>query len=351
MAATLYLDPAVSTLSRGDAEIISVRLDTDEASDECINAVEGVVQLNGPVSAVDVSLGNSIFSIWVEPPTIGQDGKQVTFAGGIPNGYCGRIAGDPRLTNNLFDIVVRTTAIASVDGTSAIGTINFTEQTTAYLNDGFGTVAALQTFPKEITVLPELSTDVLDPWRDLVSEDTISPQEFSITLGQTSPSLRDRYYITFSTTDKQTGIDRYEVIEEPLSRFSTFTWGSASAPWIEARSPYVLKDQSLNSIIRVKAVDKAGNEYIATYVPDEAIRTTPLGHIALLTLLVISVLVFVYGLFSFYQKRRQQKSTAMFDQINGELDRHNHHYQPEEQPTVQSDERVADTQNDYDKQS
>ena len=313
MAATLYLDPASSTLARGDAEVISVRLDTDEVANECINAAEGVLQLSGPVSAVDVSLGNSIFSIWVEPPSISADGKQITFAGGIPNGYCGRIAGDPRLTNNVFDIIVRTTAIASTDGSTITGSVNFTEQTVAYLNDGFGTRAELQLFPKEITVLPQLSTDVLDPWRDLVAADTISPQPFSISLEKSSPSLRDRYYVTFSTTDKQTGIDRYEVIEETTSRFSTFTWGSASAPWVEARSPYVLKDQTLNSIIRVKAIDKAGNEYIATFVPDEAMRTTPITQIALLTLLGVSILVLIFGSVRFYQRKKMDREEASLD--------------------------------------
>ena len=304
-AATLYMDPAMSTLARGDAEVVAVRLDTNEQAEECINAVEGVLQLTGPVSAVDVSLGNSIFSIWVEPPTISQDGKLVTFAGGVPNGYCGRIAGDPRLTNNLFDIIVRTTAIASNSGSSTPGQISFTEQTVAYLNDGFGTEADLQVFPKDFTVLPELSGDVLDPWKNLVAADTISPQKFSISMEQTSPSLRDRYYITFSTTDKQTGIDRYEVMEEPLSRLASFTWGGANTPWIEARSPYILKDQKLNSIIRVKAIDKAGNEYIATYIPDEALRTTPLTVIVLLVLLGVSVLLLLYGSIRFYQKKRR----------------------------------------------
>jgi len=341
-AATLYMDPANSTLARGDAEVVAVRLDTNEEAEECVNAVEGVLQLSGPVSVVDVSLGNSIFSIWVEPPTISQDGKQVTFAGGVPNGYCGRIAGDPRLTNNLFDIIVRTTAVASNSGTSAIGQINFTEQTVAYLNDGFGTKAELQVFPKEFTVLPQQSADVLDPWKDLVAADTISPQEFSISLDQTSPLLRDRYYITFSTTDKQTGLDRYEVMEEPLSRLSSFTRGGANTPWIEARSPYVLKDQKLNSIIRVKAIDKAGNEYIATYIPDEALRTTPLTVIALLVLLGVGILLLLYGSVRFFQKRRN-KSEQVAQQ-------HSVAQATDEQPT-EADQvtSVEVANNEYDK--
>ena len=37
--------------------------------------------------------------------------------------------------------------------------------------------------------------------------------------------------------------------------------------WERAESPYLLKDQSLKSIIKVKAVDKAGNEKIVKVAP------------------------------------------------------------------------------------
>ena len=30
---------------------------------------------------------------------INKENRTVTFAGGIPNGYCGRVNGDPKLTN------------------------------------------------------------------------------------------------------------------------------------------------------------------------------------------------------------------------------------------------------------
>ena len=62
-------------------------------------------------------------------------------------------------------------------------------------------------------------------------------------------------------------------MEEISSEFSKFNWGRTDAPWVRESSPYVLKDQSLNSTLRVKAFDKAGNEYVATLVPDESMRT------------------------------------------------------------------------------
>jgi len=342
MAATLYLDPATATLARGDAQVLAVRIDTDEAANECINAVEGVVNLAGPITAVDVSLGNSIFSIWVEPPTISQDGSQVTFAGGVPNGYCGRIQGDPRLTNTLFEIIARTDAVALVGGSTVPATVSFTNQTVAYLNDGFGTPAELQTFPQELTIQPQLSTDIQDPWKDQVRADTTDPQEFSIALERESSAFKDRYFITFNTTDKQTGIDRYEVMEDPLSNFSSFTWGSASAPWIEARSPYVLKDQKLNSLIRVKAIDKAGNEYIATYVPDEALRTVPVTQVLLVALLAFSVLVLLFGLVRFYKRKQREREEQALQRAFGEPEA-----QPNQQPGAIADDRQSDA-NDSD---
>ena len=83
-------------------------------------------------------------------------------------------------------------------------------------------------------------------------------------------------------------------MEETLSDIWTFNWGRADAPWIVTPSPYELKDQSLNSIIRVKAIDKAGNEHIATLIPDEAVRTIPTSMIILYAAAgLIGLIVFV----------------------------------------------------------
>jgi len=121
-------------------------------------------------------------------------------------------------------------------------------------------------------VHPQPGEDVVDDWNTRIAADTTPPTEFSVTLGSDKSIYAGRYFIAFSTTDKQSGIDHYEVIEEPIDDFNLFLWGGIDAPWKKVRSPYLLKDQSLNSTIRVKAIDKAGNEYIATLIPDESIR-------------------------------------------------------------------------------
>jgi len=57
-AATLYIDPPQATLNRGDAVTMTVRLDTDEMVNECINAVDGIITYDAGLSPVDVSVGD-----------------------------------------------------------------------------------------------------------------------------------------------------------------------------------------------------------------------------------------------------------------------------------------------------
>lgn len=310
-AASLYIDPAFPELYRGDAVKLAVRLDTDEESRECVNAVDSVITYTDNISPVDISVGDSIFSIWVEEPKINPEDKTITFAGGLPNGYCGRVEGDPRLTNTLLEIIVRSPGFTvGARDDSKIALVDFvSSQTTAYLNDGLGTEAELTTYGAQIALFDEAGSVLQNPWNDEIVADTIAPEEFSISLERDGKTFGGKYYIVFNTTDKQTGIDHYEVIEESADGFSPFSWGRADAPWITARSPYVLQDQSLNSTIRVKAVDKAGNEYVATLIPSDDIRS--LSSDQLLTYLlsgfvgILAIVVLVTA--GLYMRRKRFK--------------------------------------------
>ncbi|MFN3692826.1 MAG: hypothetical protein ACK4SL_01845 [Candidatus Paceibacteria bacterium] len=310
-AATLYLDPPRPTLNRGDSVTLSVRLDTDEATDECINAIDGVITYNEAINPVDISIGQSIFPIWVEQPVIDKDSRTITFAGGIPNGYCGRVEGDPRLTNTLLQIVFRAPGL-TVGGTDvpALGTVTFKPETRAFLNDGFGTEAQLQTLGAELILNQVVGSTIVDDWRDVITADNIPPEEFSITLEKDEFAFDKKYYIVFNTTDKQSGISHYEVIEEPVEDTRLFTFGAATTVWTETRSPYVLNDQSLKSTIRVRAVDKAGNEYIATLAPKNAsLERWPLwmiasGGSAVVALVVLTLLIW------YWRRRRKTKCAA-----------------------------------------
>ena len=311
-AATLYIDPPRPTLNRGDSVTLSVRLDTDEAADECINAIDGVITYNEAINPVDISIGQSIFPIWVEQPVIDKENRTITFAGGIPNGYCGRVEGDPRLTNTLLQIIFRAPGLTVGGGElPPLGTVTFKPETRAFLNDGFGTEAQLQTLGAELTLNQVVGNTSVDDWRTVSAEDTIPPEEFSITLEKDDYAFDKKHYIVFNTTDKQSGISHYEVIEEPVEDTRLFTFGAATTVWTEARSPYVLTDQSLKSTIRVRAVDKAGNEYIATLAPQNAsLERWPMSLIVEIAGGVVAVLLLILLGWYFVRRRRKQKQAT-----------------------------------------
>lgn len=311
-AVTLYLDPGTATLFRGDAITASVRIMPDQTAGECINATDVVVTYPESIQPVDVSIGRSILSVWVEDPVINKEARTITFAGGIPNGYCGRVEGDPGLTNVLADIVFRSPGLqigGAESGDMAI--IDFAPETRVYLNDGQGTEAQLRTVPAMLTLDKNAGPGIVDDWREAVRDDNVPPEGFSISLERDTVAFSGKYFIVFSTTDKQTGISHYEVMEEPAAEFGTFSWGRTDAPWIRAISPYELKDQTLNSTIRVRAYDKAGNEYVATLVPDESKRTMSqaalMGYVLAAALAVFGSIVLV--VLALYIRRTRKKST------------------------------------------
>jgi hypothetical protein len=231
--------------------------------------------------------------LWVEPPTIDKERRQITLAGGIPNGYCGRIIGDPRLSNIIAEIIFRSPGLQIGGGAAASqAVIAVSPSSTVYLNDGTGALAPLSVFPSNISLGPSAGPALVDTWREAVANDDIPPREFSITLAVDEKAFNGKYFIVFNTTDKETGISHYEVMEEPLSSLGAFNWGRGDAPWTPARSPYVLTDQSLNSVIRVRAIDKAGNEYVAVYIPEASLRTFS-EHQVVVYVLVATLLVLV----------------------------------------------------------
>jgi hypothetical protein len=316
-AASLYIDPAMSAVHRGDSITMAVRLDTNEEQAECINVVDGTLHYTENIQAVDISTGESIFRLWIEPPTINTTDRTITFAGGIPNGYCGRVAGDPKLTNVLFEVIFQAPGF-TVGGGGTAATVEFATESMALLNDGFGTRAALMTYPATIDLDPQPGTEMKNSWRDEVSSDSIPPDPFDIQLQLKDATSNNKHYIIFSTNDKQTGIDHYEVMEEPVGQFGSFQWGRADAPWVTIFEPqnfrYELEDQSLNSVIRVKAVDKAGNEYIATLLPDESLRTISDNQMVLFVgALSVVVLVIVVGFVLRFLIRRRRSTVLPID--------------------------------------
>jgi hypothetical protein len=308
-AATLYLEPNQALINPGDTLVMAVRINPEPG--QCINAIDGVIEYDPQIQPVDISRGQSIFPLWVEEPTIDRDNNRITFAGGIPNGYCGRIQGDPRLTNEILKIVFQVPGMRIAFGEqSPTTTVRFADATTVYLNDGRGSIAQLLTNEATLVVGDKPGGTIRNDWVTLVQADDQNPNEFSIALQRDRQIFNNKYFIIFNTTDKQTGIAHYEVIEEPLEESGLFGWGAVDAPWQRARSPYVLSDQSLNSIIRVRAVDKAGNEYVATLIPEESLRGIPFNTIIEYVIIGVGIftLVLLIGFILYRLVRRVRRT-------------------------------------------
>jgi hypothetical protein len=155
-------------------------------------------------------------------------------------------------------------------------------------------------------------------WREAISADTIPPEPFVVELRQRADMFNGDYFLIFDTVDKQTGVDHFEVLElRPGQRYGEQAdlswwdklWGKEyTVPvWQQATINYRLQDQTLNSTIRVKALDKAGNERMVEFIPPPEVRekmeeTTKsrenmllltVGAVALLILLLIVVVYLV----------------------------------------------------------
>ena len=268
-AAVIFLEARDEVLQQGDVVMVPLRIDTEDA---CVNAVEVQIRYDRDVlSAIDVSRGRSILSLWTETPEIDKEKGRIRFSGGIPGGYCGRVTGDPGLTNILADIAFLVKGAAR-ERQEALVSVDFTR---VYAHDGRGTLLPTTAKPVALTVAPSLARPVLDEWLERVREDDVAPELFSIVLNNDPSVARGKYYIVFSTTDKQSGIDHYEVRETDPKRWGFLSWIGREARWVVAESPYVLRDQSLNSTIQVKAVDKAGNERVVNYHPPAELARTP----------------------------------------------------------------------------
>lgn len=284
-AAVLYLDPPSSTYGRGDTFTMQVRVNNEN---ECINAAH--VEIRYPTTllrAVDFSRGSSILSLWVEEPIIDTEKGTVRFAGGVPGGYCGRIQGDPVVSNVLGRIVFTVIGAGNEEAR-----VEISKASLVYLNDGEGTEARVIVQDALITTVPNPMLSE-NEWLNEVGADVIPPDGFVVHIESTEGVFNGKYFAVFSTVDKQSGLDHYEIFER--------------GAWKEIDSPYQFRDQSFREPIQVKAIDKGGNERMGTFDP----ATVPERKISFLDyVLIIGIVLLLVaaGLARVYAKRKAPAS-------------------------------------------
>lgn len=306
-AATLYFTPSSGSYGFGDVFAVDIKIDLD-SGDECVNTVQGFVGFDKDyLEMVDFSGGESILSLWIDLPKTGDmqsinHEKLVKFTGGIPGGYCGKIPGDPGESNIIGKIIFKVNNFKADAVPKPTAKIFFLNGTQVLLNDGLGTEAKLVLKEAEFTIT-EQQAEQRKEWESLKNEDTVPPEPFIIEIQRSQSMYNGKNYLIFNTTDKQSGIDHYEVLEtrfdDSAEDDSWFSWlkGKKAGPkWKAATIPYILEDQSLTSNIKVKAIDKAGNERVEEYfikdgkpAPDTAMRFAP--YVLLLIMIMIVALL------------------------------------------------------------
>lgn len=276
-AAVLYLESAEYNYYQGDSFIAEMRIDTEE---ECINTVKA--DLNFPqdlLEVVDFSQGNSILTILLQKPEISQEQGLISFTGGIPGGYCGVLPGDPGKSNLLAKIIFKVKEISGEQFSAKTAKVGFKDSSQVLLNDGFGTPAELKTRPGLFNILSGIPDAPKKEWQEELNKDVVPPEQFKIEISRDQKMFSGKYFIIFSTTDKETGVGYYEAKE-------------GKRDWKPAESPYLLEDQSLTSIIKVRAVDKAGNERVAELPAQEQ----PLPWRVIVLILIIGAGVIIWKL-------------------------------------------------------
>lgn len=256
-AAVLYLDPAGGDYGAGDNFVINVRLNNE---DECVNVAD--VRIKFPTDllwAKDFGKGGSILTLWVGEPVLDNNEGIVSFTGGLPASYCGRVKGDPGLSNILGKIVFD--VLPEVKNNSEIKTANIEilPDSQVILGDGLGSPANTKVNGAVFRIAPS-GAERKNEWLNQLAADKTPPEPFTAILQRDDKLFDGKYYLVFLAVDKQSGLDHFEVFEK----------GS----WRRAESPYVLLDQSPPDEIRVRAIDNAGNERLGEYISGNVTLST-----------------------------------------------------------------------------
>lgn len=218
-------------------QVLQINVTLDTQNDDA-NAVQGEIIYPANLFKLEqINDGGSVVSLWLNTPaeSTSSAGK-IDFAGIMPGGFTGS-------AGTLFSFILQPL-------TTGTGTIEISSST-ILANDGQGTPLPVATTTNaSVVVYPSNGSSAPSvPFTDYTPPNPFTPEIVS------DPNIfGGKYFLVFDTTDAESGIDHYEVLEAP------------GGSWHIATSPYLLTDQNLSSDIYVRAVDHAGN-FIVEEVP------------------------------------------------------------------------------------
>lgn len=222
-----------SEVSVGQPFVVEIALFPDG---ESINAVAGEIILPESLDLKRIKDGRSIINFWIERPAARD--RKIIFSGIIPGGFTGR-------NGLVFSLELE----ANIPGTATLRV----REPKILRNDGAGSEAAVEILPISITVIDRIGSAAETRSPSII--DDVEPESFRPLLSQDPSLFNGDWFLVFLTQDKQSGVDYYEVREE-----------IDGDVWLKTESPYRLRDQSLQSNIYVRAIDRAGNIRLETVI-------------------------------------------------------------------------------------
>ena len=326
-ASTLYIDAPNAIYGPGDSFTVDLKIDVDDET--CVNTIETGLEFHKDyLQILEFISGESLINIWLKNPGRDEIIKAnsegvLNFSGGIPGGYCGRIPGDPGDSNIVGRIAFSIPGMIISDEDRDELPIKILRESRVLLNDGLGTEDKIE-FKDLMIDFRDKKTGLGDGWEKDIINDDISPEPFVVELYSNPGMYQGQYYIIFSTTDKQSGVDHYEVLEirsddiigeKPKVSFrdKLFGIGRDVPEWKKAQIPYLLLDQTLQSTIKVKAIDRNENERFVEFIPPENIRQVVKQNIksnVIKNTVIIFIIILLFILFIIlsiiYHKKRKQ---------------------------------------------
>jgi len=256
-AARLYFEPQELTIGTTGEFSVAINIDAKDR----VNAFSAAVSIFGPLTPFDINEANSIINFWVEKSNWDKTTRLLTFSGITPGGFQGE-------KGRLLVIKFKT----EKDGLAVLGFDK--EKTKVYLHTANGTEDSLE--------LAELRLPIIKGKENIGVEisDNEPPEWFAPEISQDPNLFNGKYFLVFATQDKGSGIDHYEVCEKSKTKCAV------------AESPYLLQKQKLNQKIFVKAIDKSGNERIATVLPRYPIKWYEFWWNWIIIILVIITLIY-----------------------------------------------------------
>ncbi len=250
-----------------------------EVGENDINALEAAINFPlDKLQLVDIIDSRSIINLWLDKPQV-QDG-QIYFSGIIPGGFQGMLRPyyqEPE-PGNILSLIF----LAKADGEAILNL----EQVRVLLNNGLGTAAVVNQTDLIINISSEEAPETIFVERELDYE---IPEKFFPEIQRDPNLFNNQWLVVFYAQDKNSGIAAYYVYESPKfivpSQITTTAWQSAT-------SPHLLQDQTLQSYVYIKAVDKAGNERVEVINP--AVNPSPwYQNYQNLVIIIISCLIFL----------------------------------------------------------